>query len=133
MRVGVTNARAWRGLDPRSATAGAVLYELRYEGWASQYKAGQAYAVFLGLWADGQRHQLVATLGRGDATAIEAMVGERELRSAVIREAVRRVSGIVWSEDASVDLLRADVEAMVHSVPALPALRQEAVVGSFNR
>ena len=111
-----------------------MFYELRYEGWASQYKGGQAYAVFLGLWSGGQRrHQLVATLCRDDATAIEDMVGEPELRSAVIREAVRRVSGSILSENASVDLLPSDVEAMVNSVPATPALRQEAIVGSFSR
>ena len=113
--------------------AAAVFYELRYEGWASHYKDGQAYAVFLGYWAEGKRRQFVATLRRADATAIEVMVGERELRSAVIREAVRRASSVAWTENASVDLVRSDVEAMVHLDPALPALRQEVVVGSFNR
>ena len=110
--------------------------ELKYEGWASRYDSGQAYAVFLRLWADGHpRQQVVATLRRDDANAIVLVVGEDELRAALIREAVRQTSKVGWRQSATgaVDLARSDVEAMVHSVPLLPTLRQDAVVGSFNR
>ena len=111
-----------------------MLYELRYEGWASQYQAGRSFAVFFRLWGDGRaRHELVATLGRDDATAIGAKVGEPELRSAVVREAVRLASEMVWTENMSVQLSRSSVEAMVHSATALPALRPEVVIASFSR
>ena len=110
--------------------------ELKYEGWASQYDRGQAYAVFLRLWADGKPgHQVVATLRIDDANAIGLLVGNEELRAALIRETVRQASDVGWrsSPSGAVDLAKSDVEAMVHSVPALPTLRQDVVVGSFNR
>ena len=113
-----------------------MFYELKYEGWASQYNRGQAYAVFLRVWVDGQpRRQVVATLRSDDASDIGLAVGEDELRAAVVREVVRQTGKHGWAESTAdaVDLDRSEVEAMVHSGPALPALRQDTVVGSFSR
>ena len=110
--------------------------ELKYEGWASRYNSGQAYAVFLRLWADGHpRYPVVATLRTDAANAIVLLFGEDELRAALIREVVRQTSKVGWRPSATgaVDLARSDVEAMVHSVPVLPMLRQGAVVGRFNQ